>query len=224
MKITLPATALLAVLLVSTLPHAADAATPRAAFARMRRAVLARAKSMTSLDVRIGKTPEGAIGTWIVLDGELTRLGPNGTFHADQGGKRITVESSTNMPDLASLPPAQREKIEKAIREAMRGGERSSATVKYIVDGKEVDAATGLARLRENGVDLTLTIDLDESDYRSIAFGSDRDHLVLTPRSAKDRRLVVALDPRSGLPRTVAQERKAGPAWKAGPAETIRLR
>ena len=224
MKITLPATALLAVALVATLPRAAEAATPRATFAKMRKAVLAHAKSMTSLDVKVGKTPDGAVGTWVVLDGELTQLGPNGTFHSVKDGKDITVQTSMNgSPDLSSLTPAQRAQVQKAIRDAMSGHGLSNSTVRYIVDGKPVDAATGQAKLHEQGIDLTLSIDLDESDYRSILFGADHDHLVLLPKNAKDRRTVVTLDPKTSLPRAVAEERQVGGAWRTARTKAVRL-
>lgn len=228
LKVSLPVAAVLAVAFVATWPRAAEAATPRTVFSRMRGAVLARARSMTSLEVGVGSAPDGPnrgeVGTWVVLDGELTRLRRGGTFRSRKDGKTIVVASSTGRPDLSSLTPAQRAQAEKAIRQALRDHGRSGGPVTYVVDGERVDAAAGEARLRESGVDLTIAINLDESDYRAIAFGVDRDHLVLTPRAAGDRRLVVALDPRSGLPRTVAEERSVGRAWKIGPAQTIRLR
>ncbi len=225
MKITLPALSALAVATaLVALPHRSDAATPLATFAKMKRAVLAQAPSMTALELKVGKTPEGAVGAWVVIDGELTQLAPNGSFHTVKDGKDITVTSSVDgSPDLSRLSPAQRALVQKAIRDAMSGKGGANVTTTYTVNGQTVDEATAKRALHDNGVDLSVSIDLDEDDYRAIAFGTDHRHLVLVPKSFKGRRAVVTLDPKTSLPLAVAEERSVGGVWKTVRTRAIRL-
>lgn len=230
MKITLPATALLAVALVATLPHSANAATPLATFVKMKRAVLAQAKSPTQIEIHTGRIHDGSIGTWVVVDGELTELGPNGTFHLNKDGKDITIKTlSSTSTNLSSLPPEVRAQVQKEIDAAMSGhggpGVKTSVVKKYLgPDGKEIDEATALAAMRAQGIEITTSVDLDEGDYSSVAFGADHDHLVLTRKKAKGQRQVVTLDPKTSLPKVVRLERNEKGRWVALRQSNVTLR
>ena len=227
MKITVPAlSALLVATALVALPHPADAATPLATFAKMKRALLAQAKTMTQLDVKLGKKPDGSVGTWVLVDGDLVEPGKDGSFHSTKDGKNITVMTSLDHPDLSRFTPAQRAQIEKAIKDAMRGKGTGGVEVvtNYVVDGKRVSEKEGKAALKKHGIDLSISLDLDEGDYRTIAFGADRDHLVLSPKAAKDRRYVVALDPKTSLPKNVLLQRQDKGKWVLARRSNVTLR
>ena len=116
----------------------------------------------------------------MVFDGKLAQIGPNDTFHETKDGKFITVLGEE--PDLSKCPPELRTKIRKAIADARARKGGGKVVTKYIVDGKEMDRASAQKSLREAGLELTISVDLDAFHYRAIGYGKDRDHLVLTPK------------------------------------------
>lgn len=223
MKIGIPSAAVLA-LALALLPRPVDAATPKAAFAKMKTAVLAKAKQRTSLEIKVGQKPDGTVGGWVVLDGELTELPMNTTLRLDKDGKQISVSTAmTTSEDTSSLPPEVQAAIKKAIEEAKANGGASQTTT-YSINGKEVDAATANRILQEHGIDLKISVDLDETHYRAISFGSDQNHLILSPKSASDRRYVVTLDPKSNLPKSVQLQKNNKGTWVALKQSNVVLR
>ena len=222
MKITVPATAALALALaiMTMAPLSASAATPGATFAKMKKAVLAKAKQVDSLGIRIGKKDDGSIGTWVVVDGQLTEVPASGTYHTTVDGKDVTVMTST--PDLSKLPPDVQAQVQKALADAIKNG-TGVMMKKFVVNGQEVDEETAHKLLQEQGIDLNISIDLNEGDYKSIAFGADRNHLVLSPKAAKDRKYVVTLDPKTELPSNVVLERLVKGQWVTAKQENVTI-
>jgi|GEM_PF-4181179 len=219
MKFTLPvAAALVATTLFLAVPHSAQASSALSTFRKMKTAVKARAKDMTQLGFKIGRKDDGTIGTWVLLNGDLTEVLPNTTFHTNKNGADITVSASH---DLSSLPPEMRAQAEKAMQEAlakataeaMNSGSGVSTSFSATINGKPSDLAEVTKLLHDQGVDFHLDIDLDENHYQSIAFGKDPSTLVLTTKSAKDRHLVVHLDGKSNLPKSVQLEQLKNGHW-----------
>lgn len=215
MKLTLPA--LLALAIGATFvalprPAAATSPKPRATFAKMKRAVLATAKQNTDISIRVGKGENGSVGAWVVIDGELTELKPNTPFHRSTDGAEITVTTSQ---DLSNVPPEQRAEVEKAIAEAVKNGKTGKVHVSTSINGKPVSPDEARALLHQAGIDMDMNvdIDLDDKHYSSIEFGPNESTLILTPKSRKDRHLVVQLDPKSSLPRNVLLRRKTNGKW-----------
>lgn len=227
MKITLSAVtaAILAVASVGFLARPAQAAEPRAKFAAMKKAVLAATKQMSQIELTVARKPDGTIGSWVVVDGQLTELQPGQMVDHGNGVYTMTMSSG----DVEHLAPGQKARIEAAIAEAKKharenGGQGTAVKTFAYINGKQVPMDEAKEALAKAGIDLDIRVDLDETHYKSIAFGQSPNMLVLTPKNGVNRRYVVQLDPKSSKPKRIVLEQNKNGKWTSLRQTDVSLR
>ena len=196
-----------ALAVLATLPRPAEAVTPLSVFNRMGRAVVAVTGRLTPLDLRTVRRADGSTAQIVSVAGRAIEPGPDGVVSLERArGKTADVRASEAPAASPSNSEAPRRAAAKQIAEApsAAGAPTKDSTE---IDGKLADRARSKALERARGSEPTLRVDLDPAHYRSIAFGADRDHLVLVPKAPAGGRYVVEIDPRSGLPRSVHFQR-----------------
>jgi hypothetical protein len=84
----------------------------------------------------------------------------------------------------------------------------------YIVGQTEANAAPASAVVQvQHGVPVSLNVDLNEADYKVIAFGADRNHLVLKSKKSGGDQTVLAIDRTTNLPVSVLLEHNVSGKW-----------
>lgn len=216
--------AVLAALGIGLLARPAQATEPKAKFASMKNAVLASARHQSSdrhtVEVHVEKGANGEIGSWMVVDGQLTEIQPGQSYTIDKGNARIVVGSN----DLSSLSPEMRKRLEEAIQKARGNGQSGGHVESYSVNGQSTDRHTAQRMLDKAGIKLKMSIDLNENHYKSIAFGGDPNTLVLMPKSGLNQRYVVKLDPKSSFPKNIALEQNQNGKWSQVRRSNVALR
>jgi len=178
-KIVLSAASAAAIALVLTaaLVRPAMASEPKSKFNSMKKALmLASSKGKRQGDVQthieVGSKvgPNGSVGTFVVVDGQLTELQPGVPPSHRQRERSIHFCSPGFQLVDARTKGAYDEMIQQMMSEAMSGNGASERTMTYM-NGQPVDPATMQQILRDHGIELKLSIDLDENHYKSISFG-----------------------------------------------------
>lgn len=83
-------------------------------------------------------------------------------------------------------------------------------------DGKPVATPMNVnvaVQRQGSSVQVTATVSFDESDYSNIAFGKDKNTLVLIPKKQPSRKYEVVVDGKTKLPRTWTAYEKHAKAW-----------
>ncbi|MDR3688338.1 MAG: zf-HC2 domain-containing protein [Fimbriimonas sp.] len=138
------------------------------------------------------------------------------TFLSTSGAIAIVVAAFAMAPVFATADSAH--DTFRTMKQAMahhKQGVTLIVTATKTPNGETEIKASGPAGSSPNGVNARVTatmsgnkltatvdIDLDESHYKSIAFGSNKDVLLLVPKGVAGKRYEVAVDDRSKLPKT----------------------
>ncbi|RYG37947.1 hypothetical protein EON81_05170 [bacterium] len=218
MKIALPATALIAVAL-AILPRTATAAGPKETFDKMKKAILANAKEMSPEEAK--KVP--GKNHWGVVNGELTEVGTENWVSYVWNGKAYAVAYDRSTPVKGkgrSIDGTSKggtihvTEVGDSARVVTKDKKSGESKVIYVRGSK------GTAKLPEGFAKIRLS--LDETKYRSIAYGANQDQLVLTPEK-KEHRYVVMLDTASRLPKNIRLERSKKGNWVNLRASNVKL-
>lgn len=141
-------------------------------------------------------------------------LSTDGTVVDETGGQfkegepiTIDVKDGKSTISQKALTPEELAEIQKILDR--EGGSMGSAAY---IDGKPVTLEEVNRILAAAGANIQVEIELNESSYQSIAFGADKDTLVLSPKKL-NQRYIVHLDSKTSMPDKVSIETKKDGKW-----------
>jgi hypothetical protein len=192
----------LAVAALMAIPGRVQAAQPLATFTKMKQAVNSQVSKASQTNVIVGLQSSISKGkSWAVIDGQLIEITSTFEFQVPAGTHEVTVYETTD--DSGNTNPVIMLNTEQA------PGPRSVA----IVNGKAVSLSEIQKMMKSAHASFGMSVDLNASHYRQIAFGSDEHTLILTPRSGAAERTMVTLDANSDLPKAVVLEKQVNGKW-----------
>lgn len=139
---------------------------------------------------------------------------------APQIAQANTAKETLTEMNLALAKAASRGEMTLNVESSKEG----QVQVTGSMDGKPLPGTfpmeVKVTREGSESVIVEISIDFEVTLYDSVAFGKDKNTLELVPKGAKDKKLTVALDPKTRLPLSVSSREKSGTTWK----ETSRVK
>lgn len=182
--------------------YAVDAKTK---FANLKDAVMA--KSKQSKSPYVVKLDGHQIAYSVKLNADGTVLPSIVKSDELVPGVPVAIDVSENGEYNVRQRPLTAE--EKAAYEKMV---REHGPAQAYINGKPATMEEVSMTLQNEGINISFEIDLDASHYKSIAFGADKNTLVLSP-DKKSERYVVQLDEKSSMPKRVTIEQFKNGKW-----------